>query len=363
MKWWNAHQARVYVVVELLLLIAASVAALLAPGVPAPRTEPLAVGFTFSQQQATYLDIGYQDAYASLIQLQPAVVRLAAYWNKVESRPGSYDFSTLDWLVAHTPPTTRVVLCLGMKAPRWPEYFIPAWLEQANSMPNEARVSDDVDVQSALPQYIRAVVEHYRDSAVIAYWQVENEPLDPAGPRLWTVGSDVLGQEIALVRKLDNQHRPVVITAFVSTNPVRQFPDLDGRAVERLQAIIDEADIVGLDLYPIRGASVLGSEVFVRWPAFIWQHQLRSVQAMVRSAGKRAWITELQAEPWLVTQVVYLDRLPRREIVPSETAFVLSEIRAGGFESALLWGAEYWYMRMGRFDDRRWWSAAQQLIV
>jgi hypothetical protein len=250
-----------------------------------------------------------------------------------------------------------------MKAPRWPEYFIPAWLVQANDLPAESRVSDDAELQAALPGYIRALVEHYRDSPAIAYWQVENEPLDPAGPRHWTVGKDVLDQEIALVRTLDTLHRPVVVTAFVSTNPVRQFPAFEQSPTERLRPIIDQADIVGMDLYPVRGAAVLGTDLFVRWPAFIWQHQLRTIEDTVRSAGKQVWITELQAEPWLVTQVVYLDRLPRAEIVPSETSFVLSEIRAGGFDSALLWGAEYWYMRLHQFDDARWWSAAQQLIV
>jgi hypothetical protein len=184
------------VLVELLLVVAFSVAALVAPGAPQPRTEPLSVGFTFSQQQAAYLDIGSDEAYEGLIQLEPAVVRLAAYWNSVEPSPGTYDFTALDWLVAHTPPTTKIVLSLGMKAPRWPEYFIPTWLEQANELPDEARVSDDADLQMALPRYIRAVVEHYRDSPAIAYWQVENEPLDPSGPRLWTVGPDVHPPEI-----------------------------------------------------------------------------------------------------------------------------------------------------------------------
>ena len=63
-----------------------------------------------------------------------------------------------------------------------------------------------------------------------------------------------------------------------------------------------------------------------------------------------------------MTHVVYLDRLPRAEIVPSETAFVLSQMRADGFETALLWGAEYWYMRLQRFADQRWWSAAQSMV-
>jgi hypothetical protein len=250
-----------------------------------------------------------------------------------------------------------------MKAPRWPEYFIPAWLEQANQLPNNASVSDDPDFQTALFRYVRAVVEHFRDSPVVAYWQVENEPLDPAGPRLWTVARNVLDQEIALVRKLDNRNRPIVVTAFVPTNPILQLPPFDQPVAERVQAILGQADIVGLDVYAVRGRSVLGRDVFVRWPAFVWQPQLRSLQHDIESAGKQVWITELQAEPWLVTRVVYLDRLPRAEIVPGETSFVLAQMRANGFRSALLWGAEYWYMRLQRFGDDRWWSAARRLIA
>ena len=229
--------------------------------------------------------------------MNPAVIRLAAYWNKVEPTPGTYDFSSLDWLVAHTPPTTKVVLSLGMKAPRWPEYFIPAWLEQANSLPDQARVSDDADLQAALPRYIRAVVEHYRDSPVVAYWQVENEPVDAAGPRSWTVGLDVVDQEIALVRNLDDQHRPVVLTAFVSTSPLRQFTIFGVNALERLRALIGRADIVGLDLYPVRGLSVLGKDVFVRWPAFVWQHQLRSIQAWRRRKANASGSRRFRRSP------------------------------------------------------------------
>jgi hypothetical protein len=165
------------------------------------------------------------------------------------------------------------------------------------------------------------------------------------------------------VRQLDDRHRPVVLTTFVPTSPLSQVLAFDGNAAERVRLLVDQADVVGLDLYPVRGTAVLGTDVFVRWPAFIWQHQLRSIQAMAHSAGKQVWITELQAEPWLVTEVVYLERLPRAEIVPSETEFVLSQMRAGGFESVLLWGAEYWYMRQQRFDDRRWWTAVQQMIA
>jgi hypothetical protein len=331
MSWLRHHKIRWYAIAECLLLAAFSAAAVLVPGNPGVRSDAFDVGFTFSQQQSSYLDLDYRDTYQSLIRLKPSVVRLAAYWNKVEAIRGTYDFSSLDWLVEHTPPPTRVVLSFGTKAPRWPEYFIPAWLEQANQLPNNASVSDDPDFQTALFRYVRAVVEHFRDSPVVAYWQGENEP--------------------------------IVVTAFVPTNPILQLPPLDRPVAERVQAILGQADIVGLDVYAVRGRSVLGRDVFVRWPAFVWQPQLRSLQHDIESAGKQVWITELQAEPWLVTRVVYLDRLPRAEIVPGETSFVLAQMRANGFRSALLWGAEYWYMRLQRFGDDRWWSAARRLIA
>jgi hypothetical protein len=357
------ERTRLYVLIELLLLLFVSGAVLLSPTAPARSAEPMQLGFTFSQQQASYLDIDYQTAYQRLMQLSPALVRLAAYWNQVEPQRGEFDFSSLDWLVDNTPPGTHLVLTLGMKAPRWPEYFIPTWLQQANDMPDRAQVSDDEDLRTALPAYVEAVVERYRASPAIAYWQVENEPFDPSGPRHWTIGQDALENEIALVRKMDPLQRPVVVTTFEPTNPVRQLPGLDNGIHRRVRMLMQQADIVGLDLYPVRGASILGRDVFVRWPAFIWQHQVRSIQRMLAAAGKQTWMTEVQGEPWLVTHVVYLDRLPRSEIVPSEMEFVVSQLRASGFQSALLWGAEYWYMRMHRFDDPRWWSSAEHLMT
>jgi hypothetical protein len=132
---------------------------------------------------------------------------------------------------------------------------------------------------------------------------------------------------------------------------------------QRLQVLTRLADIVGLDVYPIRGASIFGNVVFVRWPAFVWQDRLRSILESAQTAGKQIWITELQAEPWLVTQRIYMDRLPNPEIQPADTDFIMSEVQADGFPNVLLWGAEFWYMRLDRFGDQRWLAAAQDLVA
>ncbi len=340
-----------------------SLATLIGPGPSPGNRSALRTGISFSEQQTEYMDLSYQDTYRGLMLLAPSLVRLAAYWDRIEPEPGVFDFTTLDWLLSNTPPGTRVVLTIGMKAPRWPEFYIPPWLEQANEMPNGARVTDDPQLREALPSFVQAVVERYQTSPAVAYWQVENEPLDPSGPRQWMIDPDVLDQEIALVSRLDDQHRPLLVTTFLSTNPLRQPAATGPRLMQRVRTLLGAADIVGLDVYPVREHSILGTTLLFRWPAFVWQQRLRSVQQAGRSAGKPVWVTELQAEPWLLTQVVYLQEPPSPQLLPNETEFVAQEIRADGFTTALFWGAEYWYMRMVRFDDTSWWTAAQHLLA
>ena len=64
-----AQRTRLYVFTELLLMLIASGAALLAPAAPARTRQPMQLGFSFSQLQASYLDISYQNAYERLMQL------------------------------------------------------------------------------------------------------------------------------------------------------------------------------------------------------------------------------------------------------------------------------------------------------
>src|SRR5438105_2163562 len=90
----------------------------------------LNTGFTFSERQAGYLDVSWQQAFHAAMDLQPSVVRLGAYWDSIEPRRGEYDFSTLDWLLDNTASGSSVLLTVGMKAPRWPEYYLPGWLRK-----------------------------------------------------------------------------------------------------------------------------------------------------------------------------------------------------------------------------------------
>ena len=313
-------------------------------------------GFTFSQRQAAYLDLAWRETYRAAIDLAPGTVRLGAYWDEIEPEPARFDFATLDWLLDQAAARDlRIMLTVGMKAPRWPEYYLPAWLDRR--LPKGARVTDEPEVRVQTLDFIRQVTERYRGREVIAYWQVENEPLDPAGPFDWRIGPDFLAEEVALVRALDPRRRPIIGNMFVETSPLALLPAWREAARERARALLERVDILGLDVYPSIGARVLGRDVYLDWSEWGWERQLVELHDLARQAGKPAWIIEAQAEPWEPGRVVYLDAQPARSVRPSTAVRLVRRLQTAGFENILLWGVEYWYMRRQRHRDPDWWQS------
>jgi hypothetical protein len=90
------------------------------------------------------------------------------------------------------------------------------------SVPDGGHVSSDPRVRVATLEFLGSVVQHVRDSAVTVAWQVENEPLDAAGPHRWSIEPRFLAEEVSLVRQLDPHNRPVIVNAFVETQPRAQ---------------------------------------------------------------------------------------------------------------------------------------------
>src|SRR5262249_6794078 len=158
----------------------------------------------------------------------------------------------------------------GMKAPRWPEYFLRSWLERASALPSGARVTDNSRVRRHTLDFITQIVGRYRDRDAIAYWQVENEPLDPARANSWRIGEDFLREEVALVRRLDPRGRPVVVNMFVSPETPSWLPFRYHEARERAEAILEVADILGLDIYPSVWSSDFACQLN-EWTGSTWE--------------------------------------------------------------------------------------------
>ena len=97
-----------------------------APVPAAPVRTSIVFGTTFSQH---VLGSKWRDALNAADGLGIRFLRIGAYWSDIQpNSEGSYNFTELDALLAemHRKGYTALVT-VGMKAPRWPEYYIPNW--------------------------------------------------------------------------------------------------------------------------------------------------------------------------------------------------------------------------------------------
>jgi hypothetical protein len=322
------------------------------------------VGLTFSPREAAYRDLPWRHAFDAALDAAPSLVRVGAYWSEIESTPGEYDFTTLDWLLDRaTARQQRVLLTVGMKAPRWPEYYLPVWLSSRLELPDGAQVSDHSGIRTATLAFVSATVAHVRLRDVIAAWQVENEPLDPSGPHAWSIGKDFLAEEVALVRDLDHLQRRIVVTTFIETQPVVAWPPARAQMVARSRDALAIADVLGLDVYPSRTVHLLGTAFTVTWPAWLWSDVLTELRVLATAEGKDAWIVEAQAEPWLTGGRAPPPIWPGTELGPTSTLNVLSWLQAAGYRTVLLWGTEHWEARRAQHQDSSWWTAVTNVLT
>ncbi len=321
------------------------------------------IGTTFSPRQCRYLQVDAPRTLQAILQHPFDLIRIAAYWDDLEPQEGVFDFSSLDWQIAQArAKQVPVVLCVGMKAPRWPEYFIPAWALRQLKLRKGGEVSEHAYLRERTLRYLEAVVTRYREEAIIRYWQVENEPLDRTGPGFWWISPAFLQQEVALVRRLDPAHRPILLTTVTYPNPaLRWFMYLFIR-----HNTIDESlrlgDILGVNVYPVVGHRWFFKKSYTWTTPEERRAYLVSILQRAHRYQKAVWVTELQAEPWEPDHLVYTEPRPPPTADPARLSQNIEELRALGFQAALLWGAEYWEFRRAQYQDADWWHEISKLL-
>lgn len=285
-------------------------------------------------------------------------VRLSAYWDAVEPSPGVYDFAEIDALLAVAGrQDVQVLLSVGMKAQRHPEYFIPTWLlETAPPDPSlrarGATISNDPSISGPALAMAEALVRHVGPHPAVTAWQAENEPYI-GSPRAsdWVIGRDYVQDLIATIRAADPLARPVVVNHA-------GYYSYDGS----WRPALEDADILAQSVYPFRRVTVRGQliiapilEIGPLIPNYPW----RAGEA--RERGKDFWITEMQAEPWAGFPELAGPATPR-DITPGRFRTILDYSRRSGASRVYLWGAEWWLFRVDQFDDRRYWDIARRAI-
>lgn len=283
-------------------------------------------------------------------------VRLSVEWANVEPMRGQYDFALVDALLAVAEQHgARVLLTVGVKGQRHPEYYLPGWVTAAGHYPEGATVSDDPLLHDSALAMVAAVVRHVGASSAIDSWGADNEPFLPS-PRAsnWVLSRRFVEEEAATIRANDADARPVLI------NHAEHFV-FD----RRWEWTLADGDIVGTSLYPFRNYEVAG-HVFVV-PILEIGPLAPNYAARAReteAAGKRYWITELQAEPWPDGDIRYVSpQHPARDLTPANFRRNVDYARRTGAERVYLWGAEWWLFQAERYGNDDWLSLARGVIA
>ena len=288
--------------------------------------------------------------------LDAQFVRLSVEWDQVEPREGEFDFALVDALLAVSERNgTEVLLSLGMKAQRHPEYYLPDWLTERVAIQRDGDPSAVPLVRERALAMVAEVARHVAASPVIGAWQAENEPYH-ASPRAenWRLGREYVAEVVEALRAADPSARPVVINhaeVYVQDR--------------RWKWTVEDADIAATSMYPQRIYEFAGFR-FVRSileiGPFAPNYAARGRAA--HAAGDEYWLTELQAEPWAHPDNRLISPAnPALDLTPGNFERNIEYARRSGADRVYLWGAEWWLFERDRKGDGSWWERARELLA
>lgn len=316
-------------IIILIFLFAAGLIIFLSAGIS--NGEKMSFGATFSKPFAQFMGLDWKETYLAVLDdLGVKKLRLMSYWTEIESSKGVYLFADLDWQIETAQNRgAEMIVVLGQKQPRWPECHIPDW---AGKLSKEER-------QKEANEFIKKVIERYKDKKNITAWQVENEPYFDFG-ECPDMESDYLDQEIALVRSLDN--RPIIVT--------------DSGEFGYWYSAARSADILGTTLYRIVWNKSIG---YIKYPIPSSFYRMKAELIRRLTGVKKVIIAELQGEAWgtAMPNEMALDE-QYKSMDPEKFRAIVKYAQATGFSESYFWGAEWWYwLKKVKGDDRMWQEA------
>ncbi len=301
--------------------------------------ETIIYGMSFNTPYARELGLDWKETYDAILDdMGVRHLRLAAHWPMVEPTPGAYNFYELDYQIARAEAVgAEVILAVGRRLPRWPECHVPDWARQLSVE----------EAQAAQLAYMTAVVERYRDSPAVRFWQVENEPFltafafEQCGP----LDVAFFDREIALVRSLD---------------PTRQIIITDSGNLGTWYQSYQRADVFGTSVYVHFWNPEIGQfRTFL--PA--WSYRLKGNVMALLYGERPVFLIELSAEPWLIEPIVNVPievQFTRMNLEKFED--ILKYAADTRLERQYLWGAEWWYWLKLK-GEPEFWERGKQLFA
>jgi hypothetical protein len=316
------------------------------------------LGISYRPPQVEALGLDARTTLETLLTYPYHLIRLGAYWNRMEPAQGIFYTDELDWQIdAAEQAGKQIILCVGpLKTFSYPEFFVPSH-RLAQPFPEHTRIKPSAYPSLSTPatEFITRLVERYKHRQGIVAWQVEHEAVDPLGvEHSWRLDVSFVEKEVEALRKADPT-RPVMMNGFLPTSLLVRLSQWwrtrdQGDSLAVAQHL---ADIVGIDYYPRHALMAVGARtLYLDGSRRPWQQQRwKHVFAQSHAHRQKLMIAEGQAEPWeAVTtppnppgQGMY-SCLPEQVILNYNTCMRWSQ-REIPLYAYLFWGAEYWMLR------------------
>lgn len=334
-NWWHKLITVVVIIVIVLVGVMYGIAEWYIRG---QASQPLQQGVSFIPDYAASLGVDPKANMDALLNINVRQFRLVSYWSDIEQTPRQYDFSQLDWQFQKAEAKhAKIILTVGLRQPRWPECHAPSWVDINQS---------DSQWQPQLENYMKAVINRYKNSPSLQSYQLENEYFLKGFGICTNYDRQRLIDEYNLVKQTDPNH-PVIIGR---SNNALGFP------VGQPQP-----DEFGISVYKrVWDAGVTGRYIEYPYPAWYYGF-LAGLQKV--ATGKNMMIGELQAEAWppqgqTIQQTSLAEQNKSLNAKRLQGRFQYG--RATGMRQMELWGAEYWYYRKVNLHDPSLWNVAQQ---
>jgi hypothetical protein len=281
----------------------------------AKPAEKIEWGVVFSQKHSQLLGLDWKENYLAILDdLKAKNLKIITHWDLIEPKENEYFFEDLDWQIKEAEKrNAKIILVIGIKTGRWPECHIPKWLDVRSSM-----------LEEELLEYLKVLVERYKNSKAIWAWQVENEPFFPFGecPK---IKKDFVKREIELVKSLDS--RPIIFGDSGEFSFWIEAARLGDIVSTTLHRKVYFKEIKKYITYPFP-------------PVYYW----RKTKLIDFFFHKKVIIGELQAEPWC-KNLIYNCDLEEQKITMDFEKFKrnVDFAKNTGIDTIYLWGGEWWY--------------------
>jgi hypothetical protein len=304
--------------------------------------EPLVIGTTFVPDYADSYGLDEYDTLNAIFSdLKIKHIRLVSYWNDIETSPGHYDFSKLDWQFALANKYgAKVSLAIGMRQPRWPECHEPDFIHVDSAHPQQW--------EPQLNAYMKAVIGHYKNNPALDSYQLENEFFMSVFGDCKDFSRDRLVSEFNMVKKQDPNH-PVLISRSNNWVGIPVGPPTP--------------DEFSISVYKRVWDATITHRYF-EYPQPAWTYAtLAGAEELL--SGRNMVIHELQAEPWPPKGQQIQNTTVEEQFKSMNSERMKNRIKYGeatGMKSIDLWGAEWWYWLKVKDGDPSVWNVVKDAV-